>query len=421
MNALRRLFRGENDYDFVRLWRYGLIGSGVALVVAVLLLVVRQLALGLDFEGGTAWDVPTSQVSVVEARDLLRPLGEDSAKIQTVGNDLLRVQSATIEAKAVAEVRAALAAGASIDPAQVAVTTVGPSWGDEISNKAIRALVLFLVAIALYITFALRDWRMAVGAMVAVLHDIVISVGVYALLQIEVTPATVIAFLTILGFSLYDTVVVYARIRDNTPMVSVAGRMTYTEMASLSLNQVLMRSINTSFTAVLPVLSILVVGSVIFGATTLQEFGFALLVGLLIGVYSSIFVATPIVAYLNERTPGYRQVRQRLEAKAVTGATPRASRRNNRNRTSISAGTQGQPDPDGPRSDTGSTDDAHAGSDIGSGTAADAETAGAAAEQAGAETVGASADARRSPAAGPKLPPGYSASHPPRPRKNKRR
>lgn len=192
-------------------------------------------------------------------------------------------------------------------------------------------------------------------------------------------------------------------------MVSVAGRMTYTEMASLSLNQVLMRSINTSFTAVLPVLSILVVGSVIFGATTLQEFGFALLIGLLIGVYSSIFVATPIVAYLNERTPGYRQVRQRLEAKAVTGATPRASRRNNRNRTSTPAGTQGQPDQDGPRSDTGSTDDAHAGSDIGSATAADAET------------VGASAEARRSPAAGPKLPPGYSASHPPRPRKNKRR
>ncbi len=369
MSGLRRLLRGENNYEFVRLWRYGLSASAAVVVLSLALLLVRELDLGLDFEGGTAWDVPTSSMSVAETRDVLRPLDEAESKIQTVGSDLVRVQSGTTDPAKVAEVRAALAAAAEIESDEIAVTTVGPSWGNEISNKAIRALVLFFIAVSLYITFALRDWRMAVGALVAVIHDIVISVGVYALLQIEVTPATVIAFLTILGFSLYDTVVVYSRIKDNTPMVSVAGRMTYIDMVSLSLNQVLMRSINTSLTAVLPVLSILVVGSLIFGATTLQEFGMALLIGLVVGVYSSIFVATPIVAYLNERTPAYRVVRERLASKSTA-----ESRR-------------------------------------GGGRKRGAEAA----------TVSASPSASVTAPSTKKLPAGYSESHPPRPRKNRRR
>jgi preprotein translocase subunit SecF len=364
MNAIRRLFRGENDYDFVRSWRIGLTASAGMVALSILLLLVRGLNLGLDFEGGTAWDVPTSSLGVSEARDALRPVGAAESKIQTIGSDLLRVQSAATDADEVAAVRAALAEAAGVTPDQVAVTTVGPSWGEEISGKAIRALVLFVIAVALYITFALRDWRMAVGALTAVVHDIVISVGIYALLQVEVTPATVIAFLTILGFSLYDTVVVYARIRDNTAKVSIAGRMTYTEMASLSLNQVLMRSINTSLTAVLPVLSILLVGSVLFGATTLQEFGIALLVGLLIGVYSSIFVATPITAMLNERRPQYRMVRERLAGRPADGSRNKA---------------------------------------------------------AGAGAVAVDTVAARETVSGKKLPAGYSASHPPRPRKTKRR
>lgn len=402
MNAVRRLFRGENDYDFVRSWRYGLALSATLLAVSIVLLLTRGLALGLDFEGGTAWDVPTSSLSVAQARDTLRPLGEESAKIQTIGSDILRVQSAATDADTVREVRAALAEKAGVAADQVAVTTVGPTWGDEISNKAIRALVLFFIAIAAYITFALRDWRMAVGAIAAVLHDIIISVGFYALLQIEVTPATVIAFLTILGFSLYDTVVVYARIRDNSPMVSLAGRMTYTEMASRSLNEVLMRSINTSITAVLPVLSILVVGALIFGATTLEEFGVALLVGLIIGVYSSIFVATPIVAYLNERQPTYRKVRERLEARAD------APSRVGRVAARTAAGGSGA---------TGVTGGGIVAQDSASrpeGEDGAGREAGRA-EDAGSERRGAK------DAATPKVPVAYSASHPPRPRKNKRR
>lgn len=384
MKALRRLLAGENDYDFTRSWHYGLKASLVLVVLSILMLALRGLNLGLDFEGGTAWEVPTSELSVTEARDVLRPLGQEGARIQTVGSDLVRIQSDATDAAVVTDVRGALAGAAQISSDDVAVTTVGPTWGREISEKAIRALVLFFIAIAVYITVALRDWRMAAGALTAVVHDIVISVGVYSLLWIEVTPATVVAFLTILGFSLYDTVVVFARIRENAPKVSIAGRMTYTEMASLSLNQVLMRSINTSVTTVLPVLSILVVGSLIFGATTLQEFGLALLTGLLIGVYSSIFVATPVTAWLNERSPTYRTVRERLGAREHVRT--RATSTTAATRTAVMA-------------------DADADADLAVGGE-------------GSEAVSAQVPAG---APGRTSPPSYSAGHPPRPRKNRRR
>ena len=267
---------------------------------------------------------------------------------------------------------------------------MGPTWGSEISHKAIRALIFFLVAVGLYITWTLREWRMAFGALAAVLHDIVISLGVYALLQIEVTPATVIAFLTILGFSLYDTVVVFDKVRENTPKVSVAGRMTYTEMANMSMNQVLMRSINTSLTALLPVLSILVVGAWIMGAATLEEFGLALLVGLLAGAYSSIFIATPIVAWLKEREPQYRLVRERL------------------GRRSASEGGPPRPVPGRPAEelvDVGSAPAAAAAATRGRRNGARRPPAGAASK----------------PASGRPLPSAYSSSHPPRPRKKGRR
>lgn len=319
--ALRRLFRNESNYDFVRAWRYGLVISVVAVLLSLASFAFRGLERGIDFVGGTAWEVPTTELSVAETRDLLRPYGLDTAKIQLVGGNLVRVQGPTLKPEEVEGVRVGLAEGAGVDAAEIAVTQVGPSWGSEISSKAIRALVFFFIAISLYITWALRDWRMALGSVVAVVHDIIISVGVYSLLRIEVTPATLIAFLTILGFSLYDTVVVFDKLRENSARAALGARMTYTDLAKLSMNQVLMRSVNTSITAILPVLSILVIGSFILGATTLEEFGIALLVGLLVGAYSSIFVATPIVVGLKERQPQYRQVRERLQRRPA-GATP---------------------------------------------------------------------------------------------------
>jgi len=333
VNALVRLYTGRAAFDFVRIWRVTVVVSVVAVLISVGGLLVRGLDLGFEFEGGTSWTVPATGVEVASVRDALRPAGLDSARIQLVGQDTLQVQSGTADETQVAAARSALAELAGVDVEEVAVAVVGPSWGDEVSAKALRALVLFLVAIAVYITIVLRDWRMAAGAVIAVAHDVVLSVGVYALAGIEVTPATVIAFLTILGFSLYDTVVVFSRMRENTPMVSIAGRVTYAEMASLSSNQSLLRAINTSLTTMLPLTALLVIGAWVLGATTLQEFAVALLIGLAVGAYSSLFLATPITVWLNERTAANRALRAKLgsverragaEVEATSGAAGRA-------------------------------------------------------------------------------------------------
>ena len=312
----------ENDIDFRRLWRIGAVISAVAMVVCLGALLVRNLNLGIDFEGGTSWEVPQADVSVSDARDALSGTEASNAKIQTVGEDTLRVQADPSDEAAIVEVAEALSELTGVDENQIGISTVGPTWGDEISEKALRALVFFFIIIAGYISLRL-EWKMAAGALVAVVHDIIITIGFYALLQLEVTPATVIAVLTILGYSLYDTIVVFDKVQDNVAKPAVAQKLAYTDLMSLSLNQVLMRSLNTSITSLLPVLAMLFVGSYLLGAVTLQEFGVALAVGLVTGAYSSIFVSAPLVAYLKEREPYYRNLRKRLEhrgpARASTG------------------------------------------------------------------------------------------------------
>jgi preprotein translocase subunit SecF len=315
---------GDANVDFDRWWRVGLIVSLVAVVISIAALGVRELNLGIEFEGGTSWEY-ASQQSVSEVRDVLAPFGLESAKIQTVGDETVRVQADTSDREVVTEVTAALAESAGVPVRDVSVTVVGPSWGGEITKAAIRALLVFFVAIAIYMAIRL-EWRMAIGALVAVVHDLVITVGVYALFQFLVTPGTVVAVLTILGFSLYDTVVVFDRARDNGVRFASTGRLTYRNVMALSVNQVLVRSVNTSVVTLLPVISMLLVGSLALGAAPLQEFAIALAVGLLVGAYSSIFVAAPAVVRLKEREPRWRQIRTRLEARAAAApvATPTA-------------------------------------------------------------------------------------------------
>mgnify|MGYP000055943357 CR=1 FL=1 len=301
----------DNDIDFPRLWRIGFVISGVLLLVSVGALFGRGLNLGIDFEGGTSWEIEAPGVSVSDARDALGAADASDAKIQIVGADIVRVQAEPDDDAAQDAVTEVLASLADADVSAVSVSTVGPTWGDEISSKAQRALVFFFVIISVYIAVRL-EWKMAIGALAAVAHDLVITVGVYALFQFEVTPATVIAILTILGYSLYDTIVVYDKVKANADNPAVAQKMPYTDMMSLSLNQVLMRSLNTTITSLLPVLAMLIVGSFLLGAVTLQEFAVALTIGLMAGAYSSIFVATPLVAILKEREPHYRAIRTRL-------------------------------------------------------------------------------------------------------------
>ena len=319
MIAIRRAARGENAIDFGKWWKRGLILSAVLVVISLLSLFTRGLNLGIDFEGGTSWEVSAPGVSVTDARSSLADVGEGQAKIQIVGSDILRVQSATSDAAAQEQVRQTLADVAGVETGEVSVSTVGPSWGDEITHSAERALVIFLLVMLVYLSIRL-EWQMAVGTVLAMVHDVIISVGVYSVFQIEVTPGTVIAFLTILGYSIYDTIVVFDKVKENEGRVGVTNRMTYTDMVSLSMNQVLLRSINTTVVALLPVLSILLVGAVLLGAVTLEEFGLALFIGMLSGAYSSIFVAAPIATRLRERDARYRSVRERVESSRASGS-----------------------------------------------------------------------------------------------------
>jgi len=335
MSVFARMASYDDDIDFRRLWRIGAVISAVLLVLAGGALLVRGLNLGIDFEGGTAWEVEAPDVGVGEARDALERVGAANAKIQVIGGDVLRVQAEPSDEAEIREVSEVLAELAGSEVRDVGVSTVGPTWGDEISSAAQRALVFFFLIVAAYMAIRL-EWKMAVGALAAVVHDIVFTVGFYALFQLEVTPATVIAFLTIMGYSLYDTVVVFDKAQDNAGRPALAQRMTYTRIMSLSMNQVLMRSLNATITSLLPVLSMLFIGSFVLGAVTLQEFAVALAVGLFIGAYSSIFVAAPIVAVLKEREPQWRTVRSRLAAQqgrraepatATAGAAPSAAAR----------------------------------------------------------------------------------------------
>lgn len=323
--GIRAIVRGENDIDFARWWRRGAVLSVVLIVLSVASLGIRGLNLSVEFTGGISVEVIAPDVSVDQARSALADAGLGSAKVQIVGQDTLRVQTAEEAQEVQDQLRDILGDLAGLTPEQldqqISVSTVSPSWGDDITNQSVRALVFFLLAILAYLTIRL-ELRMAIGAIIAVVHDIVISVGVYSVAQFEVSPGTVIAFLTILGYSIYDTVVVYDKVKENESRASLAGRMTYTEMVSLSMNQVLLRSLNTSITSILPVISLLVIGAGILGAVTIGQFAIALLVGLLVGTYSSIMVAAPAVAWMKEREPRFRQLRERLEQTGVRSTGP---------------------------------------------------------------------------------------------------
>jgi preprotein translocase subunit SecF len=224
----------------------------------------------------------------------------------------IRVQTADESSAVEAEIVAVMAELGGVPPSEVSLTSVSPSWGADVTGQAIRALVFFLVAIMIYLTVRL-ELRMAIGAIVATVHDLLIAVGVYALFQFEITSGTVVAFLMILGYSIYDTVVVFDKIKENEAHAGVTNKLTYSAVASLSMNQVLMRSLNTSITSLIPVVSILIIGMGIMGAATLGQFGIALAVGLLVGTYSSIMVAAPVVVALKEREPRYQQLRERID------------------------------------------------------------------------------------------------------------
>ena len=230
----------------------------------------------------------------------------------------VRVQTVDLTPAETGAVSTALADACGVPLADVSTQVIGPSWGEQITKKALTGLVVFLVLIVFYLSITF-EWRMAIAALVALFHDVFITVGIYSLSGFEVTPATVIGVLTILGYSLYDTVVVFDKVKENTRGVQATSRMTYSEAANLAVNQTLVRSINTSVVGLLPVASLLFVGAYVLGAGTLKDLALALFVGIAVGTYSSIFIATPVLAQLKEREPAMQALAKRVNARRSGG------------------------------------------------------------------------------------------------------
>ena len=310
-----RLYRGEVSIDFVgRRKTWYLISLGI-LAVVIAALVFRGLTFGIEFRGGVEFQaaMPATQANVEQVREAVIDTGLDAASdpvVTTSGTDGIRIQTEPLSTDEVTTVQEALnAAGAT----EVSQQAVGPTWGQQVANKALLGLLVFLVLVVLFIWAYFREWRMSAAAIVALVHDLVITVGVYALAGFEVTPATVTGLLTILGYSLYDTVVVFDKVRENTRGISASNRRTYADAANQAVNQTLVRSINTSVAALLPVGAILWVGAVQLGSGPLKDLALALFVGMAAGTYSSIFIATPLLAQLKMREPAIQAQSRRVD------------------------------------------------------------------------------------------------------------
>jgi preprotein translocase subunit SecF len=330
-----RLYRGETSVDFIgkrKIW-YSI--SGLLILASALTLFTQGLHLGIEFKGGSSFTVTSANASVQTAETALSDAGITSQTIiQKVGNDTIRIQTDALTAAEQNAVESSLSSKFNVTVDSIDSQIIGPSWGEEITRKALYGLFGFLIVVMLYLAMAFES-KMAIAAIISVVHDVFITVGIYALVGFEVTPATVIGFLTILGYSLYDTVVVFDKVRENTKGIAASGKSTYSQAANLAVNQTLVRSFNTSLIALLPVGSILFVGAGLLGAGTLKDLSLALFIGLATGTYSSIFIATPILAVLREREPAMQALAKRVgsrgEKGSVSSSAPTQSDRGPRN------------------------------------------------------------------------------------------
>jgi preprotein translocase subunit SecF len=361
---IARLYRGETRFDFVgkrRIW-FGI--STLIIALGIVSIILRGgLNLGIEFKGGTEWTIAAPGITQAQAVDALKGTGVNDPTVELLGSgnrQTLNVQAdlnklsqanqnqvsqnvqdamlrltghhpgsssqATTTSTSGATTTTAKSGATStttttttVPTDKVSVTTVGPTWGSSITNDAIKALIIFFVVVGIYISIRFEP-KMAAAAFIAMVHDVAVAVGIYSIFNFQVTPDTVVAILTILGYSLYDTVVVFDRVRDNTKGIGSSGRLTYPQLINLSMNQTLARSINTSAVAILPVLAVLLIGAQVLGATTLQSYGLALFIGLLSGAYSSIFIASPVLCMMKEREPRWIDIANRLAKRGDTGA-----------------------------------------------------------------------------------------------------
>src|SRR3989440_2790621 len=320
-----RLYRGEVSFDFVgrkRLW-YAI--SGLILVISIVAVVVRGLSFSVDFKGGAVFTFPSTSTTLSQVQNAVETGGVSGAIVQQTHGQQngWQIQTKSLTGAQTVALEKTLSGKLGVNSDNISVTTVGPSWGSQISGKALEALIAFLIVIVIYLSIAF-ELRMAIAAFIALRHDLVIATGIYALAGFQVSPATVIGLLTILGYSLYDTVVVFDKVRENTAGLLGSARATYSQAANQALNQTLVRSINTSVIALLPVAAILFIGAGLLGAGELKDLALVLFVGMLSGTYSSICIATPVLADLKEREPRYKALAKRI---ALRDSGGRAAKR----------------------------------------------------------------------------------------------
>ncbi|MEU7836205.1 protein translocase subunit SecF [Nonomuraea sp. NPDC049129] len=317
MGLGRRLYRGEIDVDFVGRWKLWYSLSGFLLIVSLAGLLINGLNLGVEFKGGSVFSFKAQTATIQQVRSSFLDEGVHQPIVQTAG-DRWRVTTETLDTAAVTKVQNGIAKDFSVPVKDVDIQSIGASWGGEVSKKAWIGLGVFMLAIILYLSMAFEP-KMALAAIVALIHDLVITAGVYAWSGFEVTPATLLGFLTILGYSLYDAVVVFDMIKEVTAKLGTTSKQTYSMAANNALNHTLIRSLNTSLVAILPVAAILFIGTTLLGAGTLKDLSLALFVGMIVGTYSSLCVATPLLVTLKEREPKYQAIARRLASTGTKG------------------------------------------------------------------------------------------------------
>ncbi len=319
------LYTGEKSFDFVgNRVRWYLIGATIAILAIVLTILRGGFVFGIEFRGGSEFRVSApASLSEQTAIDTVTSVAglSSNPRVSIVGGDSVRVQTEQLTDAQTTELRGDLAEAYAVDVEQVTASFIGATWGQDITRQALIGLAVFLVLVSLVMALYFRTWKMSLAALTALAHDLILTAGIYGVLGYEITPAAVIGLLTILGYSLYDTVVVFDKVRENTSQDGEESRRTFAESVNLAVNQTLVRSINTSVVAVLPVGSILFIGSLLLGAGTLRDIALALFIGMIAGTYSSIFIAAPLYVHLRENEPeNKKQGRRVREARPASGA-----------------------------------------------------------------------------------------------------
>ena len=312
-----RLYTGETSFNIVGNAKRWYVVSALFTLLSIGALALQGLHLGIEFKGGSAYTFTSTTATVEQARTAVEGSGISSELIvQKVGDTKIRVQTGSLTNAQSEAVESVIVSTFGVSAESIDTQIIGPSWGKEITKKALYGLIAFLIVIMLFLAMTFEP-KMAIAAIIAVIHDVFITVGIYALVGFDVTPATVIGFLTILGYSLYDTVVVFDKVRENTRSITSTSKQTFTQATNLAVNQTLVRSINTSVIALIPVGSILFVGAGLLGAGTLKDLSLALFIGMIVGAYSSIFIAPPVLAQLREKEPAMIALSKRVNARGA--------------------------------------------------------------------------------------------------------